>query len=165
MVIPLNLFRNAPWMKVWNNNNNFTYALLAPNVKPEQLTPKFPAFMQKYMPNPQMDVLKRMTLDLNPLYDIYFEPASPWDNVKHGSRNIVFIFLSIALMILGLACINFMNLATAKASDRSKEVGLRKVLGAVKSNLVYQVPWRVISSDCNLSDSCCSAGSIGNTFF
>jgi len=138
LVIPLSLYASAPFLQVWNNNNNFTYALLAPNVKPEKLTAKFPAFMQKYMPTPQTEVSKRMTLDLNPLHDIYFEPAAPWDNVKHGSRNIVFIFLSIALMILGLACINFMNLATAKASDRSKEVGLRKVLGAVKSNLVYQ---------------------------
>jgi putative ABC transport system permease protein len=94
--------------------------------------------MQKYMPTPEKEMQKRMTLDLNPLHDIYFEPAAPWDNVKHGSRNIVFIFLSISLIILGLACINFMNLATAKASDRSKEVGLRKVLGAVKSNLIYQ---------------------------
>lgn len=138
MVVPLKLYKNEPWFSIWNNNNGFTYALLAKNTKPENLMARFPGFMQKYMPNQEMDVLKRMNLGLTPLTDIYFEPAGPWDNVKHGSLNIVYIFLSIALLILGLACINFMNLATAKASDRSKEVGLRKVLGAVKSNLVYQ---------------------------
>src|SRR5690349_430984 len=72
LVIPLSIYANAPFLQVWNNNNNFTYALLAPNVKPETLTAKFPQFMQKYMPTPEVEASKRMTLDLNPLYDIYF---------------------------------------------------------------------------------------------
>ena len=50
----------------------------------------------------------------------------------------VFIFMSIAVLILIIACINFMNLATARATDRSKEVGLRKVLGAVRRQLAWQ---------------------------
>ena len=50
----------------------------------------------------------------------------------------VYIFMSIAILILVIACINFVNLATARATDRAKEVGLRKVLGAVKKELVGQ---------------------------
>ncbi len=59
-------------------------------------------------------------------------------DVKHGDKAVVYIFLSIAILILLIACINFMNLSTIRATDRSKEVGLRKVLGAVRNNLVGQ---------------------------
>lgn len=138
MVIPISLYRNEPWYSQWNANNLFTYVLLAPNVSPTSMNSRFRQFMDKYRPDPGKDESKKMTLGLNPLKDIYFESSGPWDSVKHGSRKVVYIFMSIALLILALACINFMNLATAKASDRSKEVGLRKVLGALRNNLIYQ---------------------------
>jgi len=79
----------------------------------------------------------KMGLNLQPLKDIYFKPVR-FDNVKHGSKAVVLIFMSIALLILIIACINFMNLATARATDRSKEVGLRKVLGALRKQLITQ---------------------------
>ena len=80
----------------------------------------------------------RFELALTPLKDIYFEPASSFDNVKHGDKTVVYIFLSIAVLILLIACINFMNLSTIRAVERSKEVGLRKVMGALRNNLVWQ---------------------------
>jgi putative ABC transport system permease protein len=58
--------------------------------------------------------------------------------VLHGSKKMVYIFMSIAILILVIACINFMNLATARATDRSKEVGLRKVMGAMRKQLAWQ---------------------------
>ena len=61
-----------------------------------------------------------------------------FDSVKHGDKTVVYIFLSIAILILLIACINFMNLSTIRAAERSKEVGLRKVLGALRNNLVWQ---------------------------
>jgi putative ABC transport system permease protein len=78
------------------------------------------------------------SLSLTPLNDIYFEPASAFDNVKHGDQSVVYIFLSIAILILVIACINFMNLSTIRAIERSKEVGLRKVMGALRNHLVWQ---------------------------
>ena len=79
----------------------------------------------------------KIGLGLEPLKDIYFKPLQ-FDNVKHGNKKVIFIFMSIAVLILMIACMNFMNLATARATDRSKEVGLRKVLGALRAQLTVQ---------------------------
>jgi len=138
MIVPLSNWRNSPWMNQWPNNGLFVYLQLNPSVNPEQLKKLFPAFMDKYMGKIYRENGFTMGLTMNPLKDIYFEGESPFDNVKHGSRKMVYIFMSIAILILVIACINFMNLATARATDRSKEVGLRKVLGAVRRQLAWQ---------------------------
>jgi putative ABC transport system permease protein len=80
----------------------------------------------------------KFDLKLTPLNDIYFEPYTDFDKVKHGDKKVVFIFLSIAALILLIACINFMNLSTIRAVERSKEVGMRKVMGALRNHLVWQ---------------------------
>jgi putative ABC transport system permease protein len=138
MVVPLSNWRTAPWMNQWPNNGLFTYVQLNPAVKPEQLIKLFPSFMDKYLGQFYKENGLKMDLTIHPLNDIYFEGESPFDNVKHGSKKMVYIFMSIAILILVIACINFMNLATARATDRSKEVGLRKVLGAVRKQLAWQ---------------------------
>jgi len=138
VVVPLSNYFQYDWFDVWINNNNFTYVLLADNADKKQLEKQFPAFMQKYMGKEMERLGMEVSLSLTPLKDIYFEPASAFDNVKHGDKSIVYIFLSIAVLILLIACINFMNLSTIRAVERSKEVGLRKVLGALRSNLVGQ---------------------------
>ncbi len=79
----------------------------------------------------------KWSLSLTPLKDVYFDSTS-LDSIKHGDKTVVYIFLSIAILILLIACINFMNLSTIRAAERSKEVGLRKVLGALRNNLVWQ---------------------------
>jgi len=71
--------------------------------------------------------------------DVYFEPSSMYDPVKHGDKAVVYIFLSIAVLILLIACINFMNLSTVRAVERSKEVGLRKVMGALRNHLISTI--------------------------
>lgn len=138
MVVPLSNWRNTQWFNQWPNNGLFTYVQLNPSVKPEQLKTLFPSFMDKYMGKYYRENGFKMGLTINPLTGIYFEGETPFDNVKHGSKKMVYIFMSIALLILIIACINFMNLATARATDRSKEVGLRKVLGAVRRQLAWQ---------------------------
>jgi len=138
MVVPINNWRTAGWFNQWPNNGMFAYIQLNPAVKPEQLKKMFPGFMDKYMGKFYKESGFKMGLTLNPLQGIYFEGETPFDNVKHGSKKMVYIFMSIAILILLIACINFMNLATARATDRSKEVGLRKVLGAVRRQLTWQ---------------------------
>lgn len=138
MVVPMSNYYNDDWFKGWLNNNGFVYALLNPNTDQKQLEKKFPAFMDKYM-GKEMDIIgARFNLSLVPLKEIYFESASSFDNVKHGDKSIVYIFLSIAVLILLIACINFTNLSTIRAVERSKEVGLRKVLGALRNHLISQ---------------------------
>jgi putative ABC transport system permease protein len=77
------------------------------------------------------------SLSLTPLKDVYFSNVT-FDGIQHGDKSVVYIFLSIAILILLIACINFTNLSTIRAADRSKEVGMRKVMGALRNHLVWQ---------------------------
>lgn len=140
IIIPLESLRPGgnTWLNQWPGNGLFVYVQLNPSIKPEQLIARFPKFMDKYMGDFYKKAGFKMGLTISPLSGIYFEGESPFDNVKHGSKKMVYIFMSIAVLILIIACINFMNLATARATDRSKEVGLRKVLGAVRNQLMWQ---------------------------
>lgn len=136
LILPLSTRKDASFMTTWIINGLYTYVMLDPLVTPRQVESRFPQFIDKYMG----EVLKKYgfhwTLSLTPLKDIYFENVD--DTVKHGDKTVVYIFISIAVLILLIACINFMNLSTIRAVDRAKEIGLRKVLGAVRTNLVWQ---------------------------
>jgi putative ABC transport system permease protein len=74
--------------------------------------------------------------ELFPLKDIYFAPGSSGRN--HGNRPMVLVFMSIAVFILLIACVNFLNLSTARASLRAKEVGIKKVVGSTRKRLITQ---------------------------
>jgi putative ABC transport system permease protein len=138
IVHPLSIYYNEKWFNTWINNNNFTYVLLDEHANKAQLEKRFPQFMHKY----GKDIEKygfHFFLSLTPLSDIYFSTSSfDIDSTKHGDKAVVYIFLSIAVLILVIACINFMNLSTIRAVERSKEVGLRKVMGALRNHLVWQ---------------------------
>jgi putative ABC transport system permease protein len=74
--------------------------------------------------------------DLFPLEDIFFSAGSSFRN--HGSRPLVFVFMAVAVFILLIACVNFLNLSTARASLRTKEVGIKKVVGSTRKSLIIQ---------------------------
>jgi putative ABC transport system permease protein len=138
IIIPLANYTSNPGFNVWINNGLFTYVLLNDNVTKAQVEKQLPAFMDKYMGKDMARFGSKFDLALTPLTDIYFEKSSAFDNVKHGDKMVVYIFISIAVLIMLIACINFMNLSTIRALDRSKEVGIRKVIGALKNHLVIQ---------------------------
>ena len=138
LIVPISIWYNEPWFNEWKNNNNFTYVLLDEHTSKAQLEKSFPHFMDKYMGENAKRTGAHFSLFLTPLKDVYFSSAGDFDPVKHGDKTVVFIFLSIAILILLIACINFMNLSTIRAVERSKEVGLRKVLGALRNHLVWQ---------------------------
>lgn len=137
MIVPLENYKNNSTMTTWINNGMYTYVLLDPHTTKAQIEKQLPKFMQKYMGSDMKKFGFKFTLSLTPLKDVYFENA-PFDSVKHGDKTVVYIFLSIAILILLIGCINFMNLSTIRAVERSKEVGLRKVLGALRNHLVWQ---------------------------
>lgn len=137
LVVPLANYRDRSWMTTWIDNGIYTYISLDPHTTQAQIEKQLPQFMEKYMDGEMKKYGFHFTLSLTPLKDIYFENAA-FDSVKHGDKTVVYIFLSIAVLILLIACINFMNLSTIRAAERSKEVGLRKVLGAVRNNLIWQ---------------------------
>ena len=138
IIVPIANFKIFDSLSNFPNNGMYTYVQLNPNVDPKQLVSRFPQFMKKYMGEFYAKSGFKMDLGLEAMKDIYFESGTHFDSAKHGNKKMIYIFMSIAILILVIACINFMNLATARATDRSKEVGLRKVLGAVRKQLVWQ---------------------------
>ena len=137
IVMPLERHKDAGWMTTWINNGAYTYIQLAPHVSQAQIEKQLPAFVEKYLGNDLRKYGFKWSLSLTPLKDVYFD-STGLDSTKHGDKTVVYIFLSIAILILLIACINFMNLSTIRAAERSKEVGLRKVLGALRNILVWQ---------------------------
>jgi putative ABC transport system permease protein len=120
------------------NNMYFTYLKLKPGTDAARLESKFPAFVEKYAGNDlrAAGFFKRQFLTA--LKDIHLRSRSTENVTPPGSITYLYILGSIALFALLIACINFMNLSTARSSKRSTEVGIRKVLGAGKGSLVWQ---------------------------
>lgn len=137
MIVPMSNFKYYDSIQGFPNNGMYTYVQLNPHADPKQLVSRLPQFMNKYLGRYYAQNGFKIDLSLEPLREIYFKELR-FDNVQHGNKKVVYIFMSIGILILIIACINFMNLATARATDRSKEVGLRKVLGAVKKQLLAQ---------------------------
>lgn len=124
----------------WGNNSFFTYILLPETYNIESMKKRFPAFLDKHMagqygPNQPSKFTK---LDLQKLSDIHLYSHTDFEAEPNGDINRVYIFSAIALFILLIACINYMNLSTARSALRAKEIGIRKVVGASKKELVAQ---------------------------
>jgi putative ABC transport system permease protein len=120
------------------NNLFFTYLQLKPGANASTLEAKFPAFIEKYAGKKLQAVGFNRKQFLVPLKKIHLDPDVQSNVTQGGSVTYLYILGSIALFTLLIACINFMNLATARSSKRSSEVGIRKVLGAEKKLLVIQ---------------------------
>ena len=135
----VHLFEQEEWFTGWWNNNMMAYVLLKENVAESAVEDQFPAFMEKYLGTDFERLGLRVGLTLKPLTDVYFARDVGFDVwAKHGNASMAYIFLVVAVFILLIACINFMNLATARAARRSTEVGVRKTLGANRNDLIYQ---------------------------
>ncbi len=104
----------------------------------KNLEAKFPAFIEKYAGKKLKAVGFNKKQFLVPLKKIHLDEDVKNNITQGGSVTYLYILASIALFTLLIACINFMNLATAQSAKRSSEVGIRKVLGAEKSLLITQ---------------------------
>lgn len=133
----------------WFNNDVHTYILLKPGTDINMFKAKMPAFLTKYA-EPQLQSVLHMTfakleasgsyfgLSFTPLRDIHFSADIRDSLGQTGNITIIYIFSAIALFILLIACVNFMNLSTARSSKRAREVGVRKVLGSPRKHLIVQ---------------------------
>ncbi|GAB3771968.1 ABC transporter permease [Spirosoma horti] len=133
----------------WMTSEFFTYLVLPKGYDYEQLEAKLPQVVDKYM-GPQIQKSFGMSMNqfrkkgndlglfLQPLTDIHLYSNFGYDLTPAGNIQYVYLFGAIALFMLIIACINFMNLSTAGASKRAKEVGIRKVLGSVRQSLTSQ---------------------------
>ena len=139
-----------PWeVNVWVSNNLNTYIVLKKGADPKVLQLKLSQVVEKYM-YPQAMALMNIKKDefeksgnyaryeLTPLTSIHLHSNRVSELGANSSIQYVYIFSVIAIFILLIACVNFMNLSTARSSNRAKEVGVRKVLGSLRTNLVNQ---------------------------
>ncbi|MES2732952.1 MAG: ABC transporter permease [Bacteroidota bacterium] len=133
----------------WMDSEFFTYLVLPQGYDYKRLEAKLPQVVEKYM-GPQIKQAFGMNFDqfrkkgndlglfLQPLTDIHLHSDFSYDLTPAGDIRYIYLFGAIALFMLLIACINFINLSTASASKRAKEVGIRKVLGSLKLDLVRQ---------------------------
>lgn len=133
----------------WFSNNFNTYVLLKPGADVKQFEAKFPELMRKNAGPQLQDILhltfdsferagNRYQLSLMPLLDIHLKSNLVSELDHNGNIQYVYIFGAVAMFILLIACVNFMNLSTARSANRAKEVGVRKVLGSARKYLIAQ---------------------------
>jgi len=127
-------------IKDFGDNNFVTYLTLDANVDYKEFEAELPGFIDRHMSASSKDVLASSTtrLHLWPIADIHLYSHLDSELEPNSSIENVYIYSAIALFILLIACINFMNLSTARSSKRAMEVGLRKVMGADRQLLVKQ---------------------------
>lgn len=133
----------------WFSSNHFTYVLLAEGTDPVELEDKIARWASTYEP---LESLNMRGLPfrprLQPVTDIHLRSNLELDMAGRGDISYVYVFSVVAFSVVLIACINFMNLATARSTIRAKEVAIRKTVGATRSELVLQY----------MGESMCSAG-------
>lgn len=119
----------------WHWNPCWTYLLLKDPGDAPYLQAEMPAFVKKYFP----EFLRNdVTMELFPMTDIHLKSKMDYEIQPNGSLTTMYVFGSISIFVLLIACINFINLSTARATKRAKEVGMRKTLGSQRMQLVAQ---------------------------
>jgi len=131
---------NEGWKKFinsWESDNFITYVLTDQTLDLEDFNSGLPAFLEKKYDGKPEAMPK---LSLQPLKEIHFGSAHLEDDLNRGKSEMTYVyaFSLIVIFVLLIACINYMNLATARAMKRAKEVGIRKVVGAFRSQLIWQ---------------------------
>ena len=119
----------------WVISHSTTYVLLRPGRSPETVNARFPEFIKAHA---DAQVADGIEYRLEPMRDFYLRTDAQNTPEPVGSLSILYVFLGIAGLTLLIACINFINLSTARSLRRAKEVGIRKVLGSQRRQLIFQ---------------------------
>ncbi len=122
----------------WRWPEFYNYILLKPGVKAAELERKLPAFVDKYLGDVKREYKWNIQMNLQPMTSIHLKSNLALEQSANGSERVVYFLGLLGAFILVVAWINYINLSTAKSLERSKEVGLRKVVGASKTQLVVQ---------------------------
>ncbi len=137
----MNLVAFQQYMDSWQQNSCFSYLLFKDQTAAKNFQSKIDEMIEKYiLPRWKQDPGFKGSVKINmePLKDIRFNDYLIYDTPKKGNKSYVVIFIVVAVFMLLMGCINYVNIATAAATGRAKEVGLRKVVGAERSQLVIQ---------------------------
>ncbi len=131
------LRNDKEFLTYWNRAREYyTYIELHEEVDPEEFVAKLPKFVRSHMVGEGL--MEDLFLSLQPLKDIHLRSEAMRDLGENSSTKTVIIFSLIALLILVIACINYMNISTARTFKRSKEIGVRNVVGASRRQLLVQ---------------------------
>jgi putative ABC transport system permease protein len=135
----LTLYENPNMYLGWNGGwNYYTYLLLNPEADRDRVERQFVPIAYENINQEQEDIGVRWDFSLQSLKSAHLDSSLTWDIETRGSRTRLYIFILVTFTILIIACINFINLTTAAALNRMKEVGVRKVSGAGKKQIVFQ---------------------------
>ena len=121
-----------------NHDNNFTYLLLREGSSPGDLEAQLPALLDRYAGDKFREAGVTLSPSLQPLADIHLRSHRESELEPNGDIRFVTLFMIIAFLIPLIACINFINLATARSATRAREVGVRKVMGSDRVQLIRQ---------------------------
>jgi putative ABC transport system permease protein len=124
------------WAKQWGNNGPQTFLLLRKDANPAAFTAKITHYLDNY--NKEQSKTFRIQLGMERFGDVYLHSNFKNGNIEGGRIEYVRLFSIVAVFILLIACINFMNLTTARSVKRAKEIGIRKVVGALRGALIRQ---------------------------
>ncbi|REG82531.1 ABC transporter permease [Algoriphagus antarcticus] len=136
---------------VWMSSNFQTYFKLRENADPDALRAKLPSLIKTHMEPEIIQVFGegstletlsknggKFEFDIQPLLDIHLKSDLMGEFEPNFNITYIYLFVAVALFILAIACINFMNLSTARSANRAKEVGIRKAMGSFRSHLIRQ---------------------------
>ena len=122
----------------WGNFNNFTYVLLKPGANITAFNKKLESMYKKYVEPIFAQFNVTMKYDVQPITSIHLHSKLEHEPEELGNMSYIWIFSAVAFFMLLIACINYMNLTTARSARRAKEIGIRKVTGSSKKQLVFQ---------------------------
>ena len=122
----------------WGNFNYFTYVLLKPGTRAQAFNKKLDDVYKKYGEKLFQQFQVSMQYGLQPIRDIHLHSKLQLEPEELGNMSYIWIFSSVAFFMLLIACINYMNLTTARSARRAKEIGIRKVTGSSRKQLVAQ---------------------------
>ncbi len=120
-------------LKEWDSNNYYIYFTLQPGTDIAAAEKRLNDYVQ-----PKLDYEKPPICIFQPLSDVHLGERMNFDLAVVGDKDQLYIFLCIGILVLVIACINYINMATARAANRAKEIGVRKVNGALRFDLIFQ---------------------------
>jgi putative ABC transport system permease protein len=135
-----NRYAQAParYFTGWGRKDMYVFVQLRPGTDPAKVESRFPGIVNKYKPQQQARGAQKDVISLQPLTDIHLKSDLAEEAEANGNERIVFFMGLIGIFVLVIAWINYVNLSTARALERAKEVGIRKVVGAIKAQLINQ---------------------------
>ncbi len=148
-------------LRSWGSNSLATYVRLNENVDVDEISKKFRDFVIRRLEVPEEEQDNMFELYRQPLSDIHLHSGHikfQIMNYKQGNGRVVVLFVIIAVLIVLIACINYINMAIARSMKRAREVGMRKVFGCRQEKPGKQIPGRIFYFNTGF---CCPGSRIG----